>query len=75
VIPGTGDEVVEMPGIVRFEAGVDALGAVEVLLVPPAGDVHDGNLDRVQVRGEGQALPEGIVIGVAREIFPGGSLP
>src|ERR1035438_9406363 len=74
VIPRAGNEVIEMPSIVRLERGVDTLRAVEIFLVPPAGDVHDGNLDGVQIGREGQALPEGIVVGVAREIFPGGEL-
>src|ERR1039458_5998650 len=63
-----------MSAIVLFQAGVDALRAVEIFLIPPAGDVHDGHLDGVEIRREGQALPEGIVVGVAGEILPGGEL-
>ena len=37
VIPGTGDEVVAVTGIVLLEEFVDFLRTIEILLVPPTG--------------------------------------
>src|SRR6266540_875672 len=74
VIPGAGDEVVAMGGIVPFHQFVDFLRAVKILLVPPASDMDDRQFDGVQVRRERLAPPKLVVVWMTREIRPGGHL-
>ena len=46
MIPRAGHQIVQMIRIVLFEQLVDLQRAVEILLVPPAGDIQVGNLRR-----------------------------
>ena len=57
-----------------LERVVDAHWAVEILLVPPAGDVQRRHLHAGQVRNHGLALPELVVIRVRDVVVPGGNL-
>src|SRR5581483_1580397 len=57
-----------------LEQLVDLLGAVKILLVPPAGYVQIGHGGNAQVGVERLAAPEEVAIGMVNEIVPGGNL-
>src|SRR5579883_2559609 len=58
VIPGADDQKILMRGIVFFEQLIDLEGAVEIFLIPPAGDVQRRHGDAIQPWREALALPE-----------------
>src|SRR5260370_28525576 len=74
VVPGARDEIVQMIGIALIEELVNLHGTVEVLLVPPAGNVQIRNFRRSDVGPESLFLPELVVVGMVDEIVPGGKL-
>ena len=48
VIPGTDDEKILVVGVVLFQQLSNLQGAVEILLIPPAGDIQGGDGDAIQ---------------------------
>ena len=71
VIPRADDEIVLVLRVVLLERAVDRDRAVEVLLIPPAGDVQRRHADAVEVLHERFALPERIEVGMLDEVVPG----
>ena len=71
VVPRADDQVVQAAGVVLLERLVDVERAVEVLLVPPAGDVQRRHLHPADVGDERLPLPELVVVGMAHEVVPG----
>src|SRR5579871_5200362 len=74
MIPRSRHEIVATIAIVGLHLLVDLLRSVEILLIPPAGHMHDRDLYSVEIGSERQPLPERIVIGVMEEILPSGQL-
>src|SRR5258708_26382818 len=70
VPPRADDEKVAILPIVLFECPVNGDRPVEVLLIPPAGDVERRDGDSCEIRTHGLPLPELIVIGVRGDVRP-----
>lgn len=71
VVPGADDEVVDALRIVLLEGAVDAERTVEVLLVPPAGDIERRHRAARQLRQHRLRAPERVVVGVGDIVVPG----
>ena len=71
VIPRAGDEIVQMPVVALLHQLEDFLWAVKIFLIPPARNVHDRDSNACEIRSDGLALPEGIVVWMTDVIFPG----
>src|SRR6185503_7146409 len=74
VTPGTDDEKVLRALIMLLQLTINGDRAVEILLVPPAGDVQGRNGHAREVRLHRLSLPEAVVVRVCDEVRPGGQL-
>ena len=71
VVPRADDQGVQAVAVLLLEGLVDPERAVEILLVPPAGDVQRRHAGAAQTRGDGLLAPEAVVVGVLDEVVPG----
>src|SRR6185503_12569715 len=61
VVPGAGHQVIDMIGISLLQNLICLYWAIKVFLVPPAGDVHDGHRDLLELIHQRLLLPELVV--------------
>src|SRR6185503_1512365 len=70
VPPRADHQVVQFRGVVLLERAVDPDRAVEVFLVPPAGDAQRRHLYRSDLWNHRLPLPELVVVGMGDEVVP-----
>src|SRR5262249_510174 len=74
VVPRPDHDRAEVPRVLLFPGLVDLQRAVEVLLVPPAGDVQGRDLRPCQEAIDRLTPPESVVVRVVDEVVPGRQL-
>ena len=70
VVPRADHQIVAVLGVAPFQELIDLERSIEVLLIPPAGDVQDRNGRLGQMGGEGLLVPERVPIRVRHEVIP-----
>src|SRR5215831_17615735 len=71
MVPGTGHQMVHVVRVGLLQNLIRFDGSVEIFLIPPARDVHDGYGDLLELIDQRLLLPKLVVVRVGDEVIPG----